>query len=550
MQTYNGGPSGPIEDITFAQAVQYARRRYAFGIADQHGAGVVHQDLVRAVLTTNTSREVHLYLDTYSDDERRVQQHALGELQQEFGSNRIQVKRALELEALAQSHRYAFVVSGVDFQPLAQARLALPGVYYPICALLHSIDSAYMIMNYISALLFAEPYDAIVATSRAGRTAVEALIHSAEEFINFRLGKVKLPQVQIADIPLGVDTNFLIPYDRTYCRRLLDLPPDDLLILYTGRLNQQQKADLEPLLATCNRLFKEIPNASLVIAGQDTVGVYGQEVKSLAQSLGIGEKVTTIVNFPHFTKPIIYSACDIFVSPADNIQETFGLSVIEAMACGLAVVVSDWSGYKDSVVHGETGFKVTTTWNPEAADAIAPIAPLCDYSVSRHFLARRTSVDVGELYAYLKLLAQDSQMRQSFGENARRRAVEVLDWKAIMLRWRDLWHDQWQKIISRPVEAPRRLALNYNTLFGHFASEWIGADYRVRCSERGNWLLHEVSAVRELTALAGINLQAVLVVLAACASEPQEISKLLEQPERNILDAISWSLKKGYLERV
>src|ERR1051325_2343232 len=139
--------NGSSADITFAQTVQYARRRYAFGIADQHGAGVVHQDLVRAVLATNASREVHLYLDTYSEGERRSQQHALDELRQEFGKDRIQVKHASDLQDLAKSHRYAFVVPGVDFQSLSQVRLSLPGIYYPICALLHSIDSSYMIMN-------------------------------------------------------------------------------------------------------------------------------------------------------------------------------------------------------------------------------------------------------------------------------------------------------------------------------------------------------------------------------------------------------------------
>ena len=53
-------------------------------------------------------------------------------------------------------------------------------------------------------------------------------------------------------------------------------------------------------------------------------------------------------------------ASDIFVSLADNIQETFGLSVIEAMASSLPLVVSDWNGYKDLVNHGFNGFRIPT----------------------------------------------------------------------------------------------------------------------------------------------------------------------------------------------
>ena len=41
-------------------------------------------------------------------------------------------------------------------------------------------------------------------------------------------------------------------------------------------------------------------------------------------------------------------------------QETFGLTPIEAMACGVPQVVADWDGYRETVVEGETGFRVPT----------------------------------------------------------------------------------------------------------------------------------------------------------------------------------------------
>mgnify|MGYP001333871824 CR=1 FL=1 len=43
-----------------------------------------------------------------------------------------------------------------------------------------------------------------------------------------------------------------------------------------------------------------------------------------------------------------WQGADVFVSLSDNIQETFGLAPVEAMASGLPVVVSDWDGYKDT----------------------------------------------------------------------------------------------------------------------------------------------------------------------------------------------------------
>src|SRR4029079_16664641 len=56
----------------------------------------------------------------------------------------------------------------------------------------------------------------------------------------------------------------------------------------------------------------------------------------------------------------IWSVADIFISFSDNIQETFGLTPIEAMAAGLPCVVTDWNGYRDTVRDGEDGFRIAT----------------------------------------------------------------------------------------------------------------------------------------------------------------------------------------------
>ena len=52
----------------------------------------------------------------------------------------------------------------------------------------------------------------------------------------------------------------------------------------------------------------------------------------------------------------VYAASDVFISLSDNIQETFGITPIEAMASGLPVIVSDWDGYRHSVRDGIDGF--------------------------------------------------------------------------------------------------------------------------------------------------------------------------------------------------
>ena len=49
---------------------------------------------------------------------------------------------------------------------------------------------------------------------------------------------------------------------------------------------------------------------------------------------------------------------------SDNIQETFGITPIEAMSAGLPVVVSDWDGYRDTVRDGIDGFRIPTQMPP------------------------------------------------------------------------------------------------------------------------------------------------------------------------------------------
>jgi hypothetical protein len=56
----------------------------------------------------------------------------------------------------------------------------------------------------------------------------------------------------------------------------------------------------------------------------------------------------------------IWSAADVFTLLIDNVQETFGLAPVEAMAAGLPVVVTDWDGFKDTVRDGIDGFRVPT----------------------------------------------------------------------------------------------------------------------------------------------------------------------------------------------
>lgn len=137
-----------------------------------------------------------------------------------------------------------------------------------------------------------------------------------------------------------------------------------------------------------------------------------------------------------------WASADVFCSLSDNIQETFGIVPIEAMAAGLPVVVADWDGYKDTVRDGVDGYRIPT---------LMPAAGLGGDLAQRHALeidsydmycghaCTVVAVDVeATAQAFARLFAS-SELRQQMGQAGRQRAREVYDWAVIIPQYEALW---------------------------------------------------------------------------------------------------------------
>ena len=79
----------------------------------------------------------------------------------------------------------------------------------------------------------------------------------------------------------------------------------------------------------------------LVIVGHGRDKTYTSELRALAVDLGIGDDVVFVGGVPLEETPLFYRAADVFVYP--SFDETFGLPILEAMACGCPVVTSNVS---------------------------------------------------------------------------------------------------------------------------------------------------------------------------------------------------------------
>jgi glycosyltransferase involved in cell wall biosynthesis len=533
--------------VIFSQVIPYVRFRNGFTFADQWGAQVAHHELLLAVARHSLEIErIDLFLEGFAPGQRHHTAAALEELKGEHLPLEITLQSTRRIGELIRKDQRLFMMGNVDFLQLSQIRLAAGGQGFPICCLLHSIDSPTMLGLYAAAALSARESDVIVATSKAGVRAVEALLANAREMLRRRGGISGGQAPSIHLIPLGVDTEFMRSRDRMESRDLLGLPKDATLILYVGRLAEDQKADLDPLLLAFERLHRKHPKTHLVLAGQDTSGNYTRVLAQHASAMGIRESVSFIPNFPFFSKPLIYSACDMLASPVDNVQETFGLSVLEALSCGIPAVVSDWSGYRDIVQHGENGLLVRTMWNAHAADDLSGFFPLCEPSISRHYLAQRTVVDWQQLEMHLELLVTRPDLRRRMGESGRKTAEAKFGWPVVVAQYDALWREQWN-ILRKQGRDESSFQLNYNEVFGPFATQNIDPSEPLFATQAGAAAIGSPIMVRQMLP-DGFNPADVLEVLQYCVeNDAVDIGAVVKKFGSGAVDAMAWLFKKGFV---
>lgn len=124
-------------------------------------------------------------------------------------------------------------------------------------------------------------------------------------------------------------------------------------ILFVGRL--ERRKGLGYLLNACAKVKRDFPNFRLVIVGPGTVLRTWYE-KSI-ENMNLTNNVI-FTGFVHSDElPSYYRSADIFCAPATG-GESFGIVLLEAMACGKPVVATNIQGYASVLAHGEEGLLV------------------------------------------------------------------------------------------------------------------------------------------------------------------------------------------------
>jgi starch synthase len=329
-------------------------------------------------------------------------------------------------------------------------RLQLGKTSYGACSIIHTLSGervAGVLSDYLTAPT--QSGDAIICPSNAIRDAILALWQVQGEYYQHRFRAHVTCPVELPVIPLGINTGHFAdqttPEKRAAVRGALGIAEDEVVILHVGRMSYATKAHPLPLLRAAEIAAQQLPHKKvrLLMYGFFKPESMEPEFRSLAADICRHVQVDFIANTDARFPDGVWAAGDLFASLIDNIQESFGFTPIEAMACGLPAVVSDWDGYRDSVRHGMDGFLVPTMSLPEGQNRELAAHYFNSRNYGDYLIRNNQSVavDIDVAAAAFRLLIEDEHLRKNMGAQGRARAAEKYDWRSIIPAYEDLWEE-------------------------------------------------------------------------------------------------------------
>jgi glycosyltransferase involved in cell wall biosynthesis len=392
------------------------------------------------------------------------------------------------LAALAQPG--TLYVPGPNLGDMAWRRERLGAGAFSLCGVTHTIAS-HRAMDSLAECQTAplQPWDGLICTSRAVLDAVRRLWEANADYLRARYAARAVPSPTLALIPLGVDCDFFAP-DPAAGRRWrerLGIGAQDIVFLFMGRLSVHAKANPLPMFVALQQAAARAPaRIHLILAGWFANDVIDRRFREAARQLCPAVNTAYVDGRTPEVRRGIWHAADVFISLPDNIQETFGLTPIEAMAAGLPSVVSDWDGYRETVRHELDGFRIPTLMPaPPAGEQLAARHEDGRDSYDRYigYASQFIAVDIPACAAACARLAGDAALRRQMGAAARARARAEFDWAVIIRRYQELWRELAQRRAAAGAAPPARpdpRRLDPYWMFAGYATAVLDARSRVR----------------------------------------------------------------------
>lgn len=184
------------------------------------------------------------------------------------------------------------------------------------------------------------------------RSAAQLCAVSLDHYQSSRLWRA-LPGARppATELPNGVDCAHFAPGDAGEARARYGIPTDVPLVLFVAALDRAHHFKRLDVLI---RALAAMPDLRLLIVGDgDMRTVYEQEVAVA----GLTDRTIFAGAVDHEQTPPFFRAADVTVLPSSP-PESFGLVLIESLACGTPVIASNIPGVRTVVAHGSDGLLV------------------------------------------------------------------------------------------------------------------------------------------------------------------------------------------------
>lgn len=442
---------------------------------------------------------------------------------------------------------------------------------WSLCGITHTTSSAGA-MDALANLLTApvQPWDAVICTSTAVKDNVQKLLQAQTDYLVQRLGIQRLVLPQLPVIPLGIHTSdFEIDAARRQAARTA-LGADDAthVVLFMGRLSFHAKAHPLAMYQALEQAASTLPRGEqllLVECGWHANQYIRDAYEEAARAACPHVHIRTLDGRKPEDREIAWASADIFCSLSDNIQETFGIVPIEAMAAGIPVVVSDWDGYRDTVRDGIDGYRIPTLMPQTGLGADLALRHALEVDTYDMYCGHTCSlvaIDIEAAAQAFTRLVASPELRQKMGAEGRKRARQVYDWSVIIPQYEALWtqlteirETQGKECMALPHPWPARLDPFYG--FASYPTQVLTPQTLFSLTDPDPaTAMQRVEAYRALAMVNFAKLvlpdsQEVSIILHAVSAAPTPALELVqnipEERQASVFRSLAWLVKLGIL---
>jgi glycosyltransferase involved in cell wall biosynthesis len=319
-------------------------------------------------------------------------------------------KKGLPIFLFRLLFKESFVIKNYDAVLLGDGVLSPIGAFwktiYPktrFISIIHGLDITYAHKKSLMSKIYK-------AVNVPCHKKLDKLIMVGNETINEAL-KIGISKEKCVFIPNGLDPKEICEiYSKKDMEKLIGINLDDKKVIFRGGRFVKHKGvewfirNVMPKLPENYIFVAAGPIVANKTAGDENY--YGHCEKAV-KDLGLENQVKLMTKLTRNEIKILFNTCDLYVSPNIKVSgsmEGFGITAIEAGACGKVVLASDLEGLKDAIIDEENGFLIES----ENADAWTK---------------------------KIKEILADDNFRKSFGEKAADYVQENYSWNIIAKKY-------------------------------------------------------------------------------------------------------------------